>query len=214
MINQPPALSPDPAWLAGRPVLLPLANESACCLVVALSDAGLQQALSAGAAGIRDLARQQAAPDPDAARPLVWRITGSPMPPIPTGVADIATIDRLLGRTDARAPLLIRARQSAEALDAAFHLPADLVWFAGHFPGEPVLPGLAQLRLAIGNVPALTGRAFQPRAVHQLKFKLPVRPDQIVELALRRHDSGAAVLFSIRSAAGEHSSGRLICGPP
>lgn len=214
MPNQPPALVPDPAWLASRPALLPLVDESACCLVVALSDAGVQHALSDGVAGIRDLALQQVAPDRDFARSLLWRITGGPMARFPTGVVAVSTIDRLLGRTDARDPLLIRTRQSVDALDAAFHLPADLVWFRGHFPDEPVLPGLAQLRLAIRSVPALTGPESQPRAIHQLKFKLPVRPDQIIELALRRNDDGATVLFSIRSAAGEHSSGRLTYAAP
>lgn len=214
MINQPPALSPDPAWLAGRPALLPLASASACCLVVTLSDAGLRHALSAGSADILDLAREQVALELNAGRSLLWRITGAPPTRLPAGVAAIATIDRLLGRMDARDPLFIRTRQSADVLDAAFHVPADFVWFEGHFPGEPILPGIAQLRLAIRSVPALTGREFQPRAVHQLKFKLPIRPDQIVQLGLQLMDDGATVLFSIRSAAGEHSSGRLSCAAP
>jgi 3-hydroxyacyl-[acyl-carrier-protein] dehydratase len=209
VINQPPAPSPDPAWLAGRPVLVPLANDPACCLLISLSDAGLRHAFLAGSVDILDLAREQVAPQLDAGRSLLWRITGGPLPGLPSGMACISTIDRLLGRTDAREPLFIRMRQSADTLHAAFHLPGDFVWLEGHFPGEPILPGIAQLRLAIRMVQTLTGREVQPRAIHQLKFKSPVRPDQILELALRLIDDGGTVLFSIRSARGEHTSGRL-----
>lgn len=160
------------------------------------------------------MALEQVAPELDAGRSLIWRITGPSVPRLPAEIADIEAIDRLLGRADARDPLFIRTRRSADALNQAFHVPADFAWFHGHFPGDLILPGIAQLRLSIDSGRVLTGHARQPRAIHQLKFKSPVRPDQIVELTLHLIDGGATVLFSYRSSAGEHSSGRLVYGAP
>lgn len=192
--------------------MIRLSGTSDYCLVLPLSEKELEHALAAGWANIRDLALQQAGPELEAGCSPIWRVTGPSVPPLPTEIPDISTIDHLLGRKDAREPLVIRKRGSTEALNFAFHVPADFPWFEGHFPGEPILPGIAQLWLAIGNARALTGHSGQPTAIQQLKFKAPMRPDQVVELNLQSIDGGENILFSYRSATGEHASGRLAYG--
>ncbi|MEQ1801098.1 MAG: hypothetical protein ABL989_04185 [Gammaproteobacteria bacterium] len=212
MIETPPIHRPDPGWLAGPPAVIRLAGTPTCCLVVSLSEAGLEHALAAGWAPIRALALGQVAPEVGTCASPVWRVTGPATPPLPSVVLDLATLDQLLGRADAGQPLFIRVCHSAVGLEQAFHVPADLSWFSGHFPGEPILPGIVQVKFAVDGARTLPGYRGPPCALQQLKFKMPIRPEQVVQLALRITDGGATVLFSFRSAAGEHSSGRLACG--
>lgn len=214
MLETSPLNRPDPGWLAACPAVVRFAGGSAGCLVVPLREVGLEHALAAGWSGVRDLALQRAGLGDVAAPDYVWRVTGPSLPDLPTETVDIAAIDELLGRTDAREPLFIRTQCSTETLHHAFHVPRDFAWFAGHFPGDPILPGIAQVRLAINSGRVLLGHAGQPRAIKQLKFKVPIRPDHVVALNLQRLDGGATVLFSLRSASGEHASGRLDYAAP
>lgn len=90
----------------------------------------------------------------------------------------------------------------------AVEVPADLVHFEGHFAGEPVLAGAAQLD---GIVLACVEGAFADlgplaRAV-RLKLHRPVGPGDRLELRLERR--GDRVGFTL--SCGEHpvSSGQL-----
>lgn len=214
MVETSPVNRPDPGWLAARPAMVRFAGGSSRCLVVPLREVGLEHALATGWSGIRDLALQQAGLGGVSAPDYVWRVTGPSLPDLPAETVDMAAIDRLLGRTDAREPLFICTQCSVETLHQVFHVPTDFAWFAGHFPGDPILPGIAQVRLAISSGRVLLGHAGQPEAIYQLKFKAPIRPDHILALNLERVDGGATVLFSFRSASGEHASGRLAYAAP
>ncbi len=37
-------------------------------------------------------------------------------------------------------------------ITADIHVPPDSPWFCGHFPGEPILPGVAQLGMVIDAI--------------------------------------------------------------
>jgi 3-hydroxymyristoyl/3-hydroxydecanoyl-(acyl carrier protein) dehydratase len=67
-------------------------------------------------------------------------------------------------------------------------VPADLVFFEGHFEGNPMLPGVAQL---VALVDARARRVFPEalagmgaRRVSRLKFQATVRPGDELELDL------------------------------
>ncbi len=94
----------------------------------------------------------------------------------------------------------------------AFELAPDLAVFDGHFPGHPILPGVAQLDWAITW--ARERFALPPvfLRLETLKFSQPVGPGTRVELELHWNPAGASVQFEYRSAAGRHSSGRAVFG--
>jgi len=82
------------------------------------------------------------------------------------------------------------------------HIPIDHPAFAGHFPGQPLLPGvslLAEVLEAVLADPALATRVgLQPR-IAQAKFLAPVRPG--AQLSLRLDATGRGLRFEVRDAS-------------
>ena len=76
---------------------------------------------------------------------------------------------------------------------ARFTVPASHPCLPGHFPGEPVVPGV----VLIDEVLAALGiPAAQPRALAWVKFQRPLLPGQ--EAIVLAHASGAQWRFEVR----------------
>ncbi|MDZ5459473.1 AMP-binding protein [Azohydromonas lata] len=91
-------------------------------------------------------------------------------------------------------------------------LDAGLRVFDGHFPGAPILPGVAQIdwAVALGRECFALAGGFQ--RADALKFQRPLLPGMTVELLLE-HVAGSGVLaFRYTSADGTHAGGRLVFG--
>jgi 3-hydroxymyristoyl/3-hydroxydecanoyl-(acyl carrier protein) dehydratase len=81
------------------------------------------------------------------------------------------------------------------------NIPADLLYFEGHFPGSPILPAIAQLvALVLDRTHALWPELGQPRRVTRLKFMQAIAPGDEVEVRLER--AGGDVRFTL-SRGGE-----------
>lgn len=106
-------------------------------------------------------------------------------------------------------PALIEVRELPGQVELCLEVTADLKWFAGHFPGEPVLPGIIQTHWAAQFARAAFDFAGQPQRIKRLKFKQVVVPPQILVLALHQA-SATEVQFGFSSNAGQHSEGRLV----
>ncbi len=66
----------------------------------------------------------------------------------------------------------------------------DSPWFSGHFPGEPILPGIAQLEMALDGIKQLNQKNLKISGVRRVRFKQFIRPnDKIkIKVALREGD--------------------------
>lgn len=86
-----------------------------------------------------------------------------------------------------------------------FHIAASHPVLPGHFPGNPVVPGV----LLLERVAATVKRTYGARVagLPQVKFLHPLRPDEVAELRIER--DGAKARFAIRRGQEIVASGTL-----
>ena len=88
------------------------------------------------------------------------------------------------------------------SLEARAKALANSPWFDGHFPGQPILPGIAMIAMAFDAArekEAREGNNIRLKAVKRVRFKKPVRPDEPFTVALKREqkESGISYNFTI-----------------
>lgn len=69
-------------------------------------------------------------------------------------------------------------------ITAHVDVPADSVWFDGHFPGEAILPGVAQLAMVVHILCIALGKSLCVTAVRRVRFKQAIRPDERIEVQI------------------------------
>lgn len=84
-------------------------------------------------------------------------------------------------------------------------IPADHPAFAGHFPGQPITPGVVLLDLALTALARLTGRQLAGSQLSQAKFLSPVAPD--TALQLHYEASAKGVRFVLQDGERKVASG-------
>lgn len=97
---------------------------------------------------------------------------------------------------------LAQLAEDTTPVQLAHAVPIDHPAFAGHFPGQPLLPGaliLAEVMEAVQRVPALVARLGRHPTLAAAKFLAPVRPGSMLSIELHP-ESGAArgVRFDVR----------------
>ena len=90
-----------------------------------------------------------------------------------------------------------------------FHIAASHPALPGHFPGNPVVPGVVLLE----RVAAAARRAFgtDVTGLPQVKFLRPLRPREDAELRIERN--GASAKFSIHHGQELIAAGTLELAP-
>lgn len=101
-----------------------------------------------------------------------------------------------------------RAEQTGE-IEARFCFDAGHAFFAGHFPGRPLLPGVFQIGLVLEAVAAATGAQYGLVRVVKAKFTDKVLPGETITLravfSKGPEPSVRATLWNPRGVAGKVS---------
>ena len=66
----------------------------------------------------------------------------------------------------------------------------DFIGFSGHFPGNPILPAFVQILTALTLTEIYKGRPLKAASVEKAKFRIPLQPDQEIEVACRQLPAG------------------------
>jgi len=71
-------------------------------------------------------------------------------------------------------------------------------WFSGHFPGEPILPGVAMLGMVFDAIKQACGKNVKISGVKRVKFKQIIKPgDKIQIIAREKNDDNSLYTFQI-----------------
>jgi 3-hydroxyacyl-[acyl-carrier-protein] dehydratase len=116
----------------------------------------------------------------------------------------------LPGAGSTRLPIVTDDAQTRHA--ATLRVPAQHPALAGHFPGNPIVPGVMILDAVISAAQTWLGTGFQVRRLAYAKFLAPLRPEETAEidLSLRAprlefavHLGGTALAKGAFDCAGE-----------
>ena len=83
-----------------------------------------------------------------------------------------------------RLPVVVARVALPNGVALQLDVPTDLVWFDGHFPGDPILPGVAQIGWAIAFAREQFGLGADPHKIDRVKFLHTARPGAHLELKL------------------------------
>lgn len=142
--------------------------------------------------------------------PKVWRLVDA-LPRDERGKLPRAALEALATRRP-EGPRRLAEEREEEALRWDLDVPRDLASLEGHFPGSPIVPGVAQLGWAIEAAESLLGHPLDVRGVEVLKFKevlLPGARATLEVMATADDRARGRVRFRITTDHGEASSGRI-----
>jgi 3-hydroxymyristoyl/3-hydroxydecanoyl-(acyl carrier protein) dehydratase len=107
--------------------------------------------------------------------------------------------------------------RTAERVVMRVSVPPDLRFFEGHFEGEPMLPGIAQLlALAHRRAREVFGALGREKRIVRVKFEAVIRPGDALDLVLERSagsgEGEAQVRFEITRDGARCASGAIVYG--
>ncbi|MDR2787011.1 MAG: AMP-binding protein [Candidatus Accumulibacter sp.] len=126
------------------------------------------------------------------AMPRRWRYVEN-FPANEMGKTTQGDLERLFAPEFPRAEEIPGAVEDGVAL--LLRMPADLVWFEGHFPDLPVLPGVVQIDWAAHYGRVYFGFDATASNVSRLKFQNLIRPGDSPRLELSRRRGGSELEF-------------------
>jgi 3-hydroxymyristoyl/3-hydroxydecanoyl-(acyl carrier protein) dehydratase len=161
-------------------------RKGALAAIVQLNAAGRQVLAEKGAFRLsRDLRHTLSARLEPSERPKHWRFGTIPVDRQGKRVQSVlrALFEFVSPEVLGRGTVL---NAEAEAAEIRINLAPDMIWFEGHFPGQPVLAGIAQVHIATLWSERLWGWRPSGGSLSQVKFRRILKPGDVVLLRLQR----------------------------
>ena len=73
-------------------------------------------------------------------------------------------------------------RSEENEISADINVPPDSPWFDGHFPGEPILPGVAQIGMVLDAIRNARNQDLKISSVRRVRFKRIIKPDDRLKI--------------------------------
>lgn len=207
-----PPIALDAALTASRDAMLAHDGIDACAPVRAADDDGGRVVLALAGPEAARLAAEH--PDAVAFDEIPRDPNGQPVAAAIFLAAGLGRHGQPVARELTWQPLPITA---SDEFVHGTTIPADYVFYEGHFDGYPVLAGGVQLlrlvqptlRAAIGDAPLPTITRFD-----NIKFLARFQPGEAITVRVRRLDDGARADFEVRRGDTRCTSGRCSFAAP
>ncbi|WP_426455877.1 AMP-binding protein [Acinetobacter sp. KB005] len=105
-------------------------------------------------------------------------------------------------------PVVLSQSQSSDDYILSLEFPTELACFKGHFPTQPIYPGVGQIGFLQHFAKSIWSDLNWCQGYEQLKFQNLIRPYAIVQLKLSRKEH--KVGFELRDSEQILASGRLL----
>jgi len=140
--------------------------------------------------------------------PRRWRFVEE-MPFNQQGKLPLSSLQALFDKRECKWPQVVAKQLIDGKLILQCYIPAQLIYFDGHMPHMPILPGITQLHWA-----EAFGRKWLPvrgrfGRLEAIKFQQVIRPGYMVSLRLDFNRESKKLSFRYESKKGVHSSGRI-----
>lgn len=87
------------------------------------------------------------------------------------------------------------------ASGASFTLPPGFPAFDGHFPGQPVLPAVVQVKMAVYTLSEHFSRKFKLKEIKKAKFAAPVQAGDSIEIIFTAKENSFDIIIKNESKA-------------
>ena len=205
-------LATSPLVREARVAMIATAVGERAGAVVVLNDAGRTELDSRGKPAVVRALRQllSGAIDP-LALPRRWAFPRD-MPCNAQGKTTEAMLRELFRHT---MPVVRWLDADTTSAHAELDIAEDLAVFDGHFPGMPIVPGVAQVDWVMSLAPERLDIPPRERfaRIDTLKFHAVIRPGTKVSLALAWQPAECVLGFRFTSNAGPHASGKIVFHP-
>lgn len=106
-------------------------------------------------------------------------------------------------------PTIISTQADTDSICWRLNIVAELEYFNGHFPEQPVLPGVTQLDWAIKLGCQHFGYDCSVAVLEVLKFQQLMLPDTQVDLTITHNAAKAKLIFAYSDGEKRFASGRI-----
>jgi acyl-CoA synthetase (AMP-forming)/AMP-acid ligase II len=207
-------LMASPMVTAARVIPLEGSRQRVAAFVV-LSESGRQRLAELGRLSFsRSLTHLLVDSIDPAGLPRIWRYLDA-LPVNAQGKTTLAELSALLACENHRPTQARKRLVEKNSHEAIFELiaPGDLLYFDGHFPDRPILPGVVQVDWVIECGRQCFDLPPFFRGIHALKFQRIIPPETPVRLEIVHDRAKSSLSFQITSELGRHAMGRILFGP-
>ena len=104
---------------------------------------------------------------------------------------------------------ITKTQKSGNVLECQVAFETDSPFFDGHFPNDPIVPGVAQLHTVVSLCSELVGHPVTLTGIRRMKFSRPVYPSMELLLRIEAHRDRPSARWTLSHDRKPVSTGDL-----